>query len=471
MCGPIVYPPVITWTEPIEDCILDTWGSFFARVFSIAIDSASRVIAYVNDVIAYQNDTPQTSVSWTFSGTTNINFGVNTIRIVVENDYGSSEKVVSEVITEEPVTSPPQITSHTPISASITDVKGGTNTRTFQVSVDQPATIIFSVDGLEKRRIRAVENATWVCDFSGYSEGTHGVVVEAVNTVGNDSLSWSWEIIELEVTLVSPSTSEVSDLIGAEREFIASCDHPAIMRICLDGNTVCESSSNVQEISYTFPSAPEGEHSVQVFAEFLNGVGSASWDWDVDEAGGCGSQDDYDSDPYLTSFGWIKYYRCGSPDCGGGSGSWKDDGVCVHNALMRYARTGKITDYEDKLKSCYWMQNLGCPEHCYAAKNEGKDVCIAAVLNSTAPDFDDHAICAENLGGDIEDWNNWRFFQYSDSNIQKGDIHQMPVGTSTENTRVKIREVKGIRSCDEYVPSEFPVVVFLIDQNGDVTVE
>jgi hypothetical protein len=164
-------------------------------------------------------------------------------------------------------------------------------------------------------------------------------------------------------------------------------------------------------------------------------------------------------------------------DCGGGSGSW-NGAVCVQNAIMRYARTGEITDFVDKLKSCYWMQKFGCPEHCYAAKNGGKDVYIAAVLNSSIQGFDDHAICAEyndNTGsGSKEDWENWTFFQYDNPDIQKGDQLQMPNGTpgpDGEKTRVQIKEVAGITSCGHYLPLEFPVVTFLIDYNSDVTVE
>lgn len=192
-----VTVPVITSIQPVYECIVDTTESFFDRLFEIVIDAASTVTVWVNGVVAFAISTYETFVSWIFdSATTVVETGVNIIRIVVANTAGSTERIIHAVITETPVTSAPEITSTIPEEQNISNVPGGSDRRLFGATVDQPTTIVFSVDGQEKCRFTAVTDATWECDFSGYSAGIHSVVVTASNSNGSDSFTWSWEILE-----------------------------------------------------------------------------------------------------------------------------------------------------------------------------------------------------------------------------------------------------------------------------------
>ena len=94
-----------------------------------------------------------------------------------------------------------------------------------------------------------------------------------------------------------------------------------------------------------------------------------------------------------------------------------------------------------------------------------KPIYIAHVSNNSIP-FG-HAICAEYLGGNVMDFDNWKFFQYDNLDIQPDDS-QMPCGTDEENTTVRIKTITSIGSCGGSVGGD-PVVTFEIDENCNVT--
>ena len=83
------------------------------------------------------------------------------------------------------------------------------------------------------------------------------------------------------VTLVEPEDFDVGDPVGVERMFTAECDQPATMKVYLDGNLVHTSDLDIQEVFYTFKSAPLGQHMVRVVAANANGTGENYWTWSV----------------------------------------------------------------------------------------------------------------------------------------------------------------------------------------------
>ncbi|WP_305066325.1 hypothetical protein [Methanoculleus sp.] len=94
------------------------------------------------------------------------------------------------------------------------------------------------------------------------------------------------------VTLIEPEDPDVGDPVGAERMFTAECDQPATLTFYLNGDPVHTSDPGVQQASYTFPSAPLGQHMVRVVAANENGTGENYWTWNVFDAdtpiGSCG---------------------------------------------------------------------------------------------------------------------------------------------------------------------------------------
>jgi len=169
--------------------------------------------------------------------------------------------------------------------------------------------------------------------------------------------------------------------------------------------------------------------------------------------------------PYLEAFGQITDYRCGLPDCEGGSGSWYTNAVCLENAVIRYARAGRSSQFSDVLSECYWREKAGCPEHCYVEEIFDLDVYIVRVTNGQIPWF--HAVCAVYLGGSMSTITNWRFFQYDNSNIPPGRNFQIPAGVEAENTKVEIMEVREIWDCGHYYGGEYHVAIFMIDPQGN----
>ncbi|QSZ68282.1 hypothetical protein RJ40_12645 [Methanofollis aquaemaris] len=171
------------------------------------------------------------------------------------------------------------------------------------------------------------------------------------------------------------------------------------------------------------------------------------------------------SGPYLTFY--IRHYRCGQSSCQGGTGSWNLNAVCLQNAVMRYARAGKSSQFSNALSCCYWREDYRCPEHCYFEENYNKDIYIVAITNGDL--VFGHAVCAEYLGGGVGEFSNWKFFQYDNLNITPGDW-QMPYGTEWQETKVEIKKVTDIPDCGHYNSDRYPVVTFLIDENGRITI-
>jgi len=170
------------------------------------------------------------------------------------------------------------------------------------------------------------------------------------------------------------------------------------------------------------------------------------------------------SGPYIDFY--IKNWRSGTSNCQGGSGSWHyPSGPCIYNAVMRFARAGESSGFYAQLSRCYWRERSGCPQHCYMEDyGWDKPIYLAFVGNNSIP-FG-HFICAEHLGGSMTNFDNWKFFQYDNLDIQPGDW-QMPCGTDEENTAVWIREIESIGGCGS-VDGDY-VACFEIDKNCNVS--
>ncbi|WP_292410304.1 MULTISPECIES: hypothetical protein [unclassified Methanoculleus] len=279
-------PPVITSLLPGSDCLIDTAENFFQRTFEINTDIASKIRVYVNGVLAFAQETYSTVMSWIFDRTTTIvnpDPFVNIIRIIVENTNGTTESIIYSIITQAPVTSAPVITDTSPAEHTIANIAGSPGRRTFGVTVDQPTTIIFSVDGQEKPRFNAVTNAMWECDFSGYSTGIHNVVVTASNSNGSDSFTWSWNILPLVITLEEPATQYVNNYDTSSRLFRASLNTPARLTMYFDDRPIERPESEVSTILHEFKTVPLGNHTIRVVAE-KDGVSVENfWRWNVSE--------------------------------------------------------------------------------------------------------------------------------------------------------------------------------------------
>ena len=128
----------------------------------------------------------------------------------------------------------------------------------------------------------------------------------------------------------------------------------------------------------------------------------------------------------------IGRYRHGLPDCGGGSGSWYS-AECLENVTMRYARTRKCLEHIQILAGCYWMEKIRCPEHCYIEGTFDRDFYMARVKNSEQGLS--HAVCAEFLGGNADEFSSWKFYQFTELNIKPGDWKHMPLGRKRRRRR------------------------------------
>jgi hypothetical protein len=283
MCGPVVYPPVVTLSSPSYSGVCDPVGT--VRTFTASSDQVATMSVYLDSypgssspVLEIAN-VQQISYTAPQFGTV----GVHHIYVVAENENGSG----MDYWTWSLVETPPVVTRVDPEEQSVSDLVG--TQRRFTASCDQSATLIFKLDNdLVYESSPGVRNASYINNSA--SAGTHEIEVIATNSNGDGSNHWNWLLLSTTnppvVTRYDPAEEDVDDLMGSSRTFTAAVDQPAIVRFYLGNdfdNPVFESDGFVELASYTNESAPLGTLLVTAVAENFNGTGDVSWNWNVFE--------------------------------------------------------------------------------------------------------------------------------------------------------------------------------------------
>jgi len=168
---------------------------------------------------------------------------------------------------------------------------------------------------------------------------------------------------------------------------------------------------------------------------------------------------------YLT--GVIEDYRSGQSNCQGGTGNWQDTRPCLENAIIRWSGESQYApDFEDDIEQCYWRWSIWWSEHCYPDWDGGSqdDPVYYTYIENNDLEFY-HAVCAEYEGGGTSNFDNWRFFQYRDNNIEPGDS-QMPCGTDTDDTYVLVQRINDVWCSDLDATT---IYSWDIDENCDVS--
>lgn len=120
----------------------------------------------------------------------------------------------------------------------------------------------------------------------------------------------------------------------------------------------------------------------------------------------------------------VKAVYYGESDCAGYDPKHKTaypHNKCAYNATIRYLKFNHPLPGTDT--DMYWEDNYTGEMHCYTEEEFNLPAYFTEV---DYPSGTDHAIVALQLGEDVNDFNNWLFFQYTNTNIQPGD-YQMRI--------------------------------------------
>ena len=247
--------------------------------------------------------------------------------------------------------------------------------------------------------------------------------------------------------------------------FTASSENASeiIFTVTNENNEIVQQSLPKTENPATFtPSKdfPAGIYSVCVIA-VMNDISSVpiscSWTVVIPE---CNQPD---SSPYV-DFN-IHQYRC----C---DGEWKE-ALCHMNAIILLARTGNLSQWQDLLQNCEWKRDENCNDiyPFISTSYPIEDLYYVSISNNCGTS--DHAVVGKliNPALGVTIFSNWNFIQWGDLNIQKGD-YQLPYGCGSNVTTIEIKKVNSISviDCNISVTFDDPVVTFLIDNLGDVTI-
>jgi hypothetical protein len=249
------------------------------------------------------------------------------------------------------------------------------------------------------------------------------------------------------------------DPVGTSRTFIATTNVSCSIAICLDG--VLKVSGSGTSLAYNAGAGILGHHIVRAIASNAEGSSDAVCDWYVYNPDAC--------DP-LGPFIKFPVYQW-RPNS---SSEWQN-ATCTQNTAINFAYTGNSAPFSSILANCQWRRNENCAEQPFLPVSPvNKDVFVVGRWTPDLPDPEavNHAMVAEYLGGSggYTNWSNWRFFQYGDLNIQKGEWpehYQMPYPINENGfTRVQIKRVTGFSDCIHY--QDVIIVTFKILHNGTV---
>ena len=240
--------------------------------------------------------------------------------------------------------------------------------------------------------------------------------------------------------------------------FTATTNKPSIITFCLDGEEVYnpqegDPSQPRTVASYTAPRRlAAGPHSLKVIA--MSGVEKATdtCSWTM----GCNELDD--NSPFINFE--VCEFRCEPCD-------WKE-AFCYQNVFMNLARNGALSEWENQLINCSWRQRDGCNAYPFIVPpvSSGKDLYFVSIMSWQ---YGGHAVVGELIGDDPMVFENWEFSQYGDLTIKKGDWH-MPYGHGNMSTTVTISQITeiSVENCD-IIKEENVIVVFKIDNLGNVS--
>ena len=132
-------------------------------------------------------------------------------------------------------------------------------------------------------------------DYTGIDADGDGIGDTPYRIPGGESMDYyplmePW-IGEIHITSFAPS-SPVNDIEGETRTFNITIDESVTVSWLINGSEVCN-QTNVQESSYTNPSAPVGFWDVLAIASNANGTAMHRWSWNVT---GSVCEGDFDND-------------------------------------------------------------------------------------------------------------------------------------------------------------------------------
>ncbi|AGB01951.1 hypothetical protein [Methanoregula formicica] len=277
----------------------------------------------------------------------------------------------------------------------------------------------------------------------------------------------------LPIVQLYPTHASVGVGSSQSSEYTATIDGgiQATLSFYYDGSLVQQTYGN--SATYSTPvadSAAAGNHTIRVVASNAGGTSEAFSYWHVVPCSPSGAYVDFS----------IDQIKC-CPN-----NNWTS-AMCHHNAILRVVWGNLGSGLAGKLSQCQWRSRDFCASQSFTPPQEyNKKIYLVSIVGKDANgNLLQHDVVAENED-DLENFEDYRFFQYTNSDIQINEkdnydeLIQMPKGYKdpvthqVTKTEVSIRELNDVYvDCDtnsiKYRPVDYTEIAsFLIDENGDV---
>ncbi len=266
-----IYAPAITAYSPATPAY-DISGA--TRAFTVTVNQSVTVRWFVNGTqVGYDEDVTESQYV-----NTNAEPGSWNVTAVATNVNGTAMQTWDWIVTE-PIYGP-SITAYSPASPAY-DTSG--ETRTFNVTVNQTANVVWYLDGNQVLSEEGVTNSAYTNAYA--VTGSWNVTAVATNVNGTAMQTWDWIVTEPiygpSITAYSPA-SPAYDVSGATRTFTVAINQSVIVRWFVDGTQVGY-DEDVTDSVYTNTNAATGSWNVTAVATNVNGTAMQVWNWVVTE--------------------------------------------------------------------------------------------------------------------------------------------------------------------------------------------
>ncbi|WP_407354759.1 S-layer protein domain-containing protein [Methanolobus sp. WCC5] len=240
------------------------------QIFTVDTNQIAGITWYIDGDLV-QTNSSQTSATYINSTAP---AGTYEVKATVSNVNGTADQVWTWDVTAIPG---PSITLSDPSSSSVSDNTG--DSRTFEVTIDQPVNLTWIMNGTILRTDNSVASSSYT--FNSAPQGSHNLTVFAENANGDDQEKWDWTVtdIPLSITDFNPG-SNPETVVGDLQLFDITVNKISDIQWYINDSLVQTNSSSTSA-EFRKSDASAGSYNVTVKASNSTSTVSKSWIWDV----------------------------------------------------------------------------------------------------------------------------------------------------------------------------------------------
>jgi len=242
------------------------------QTFTVDTNQLANIEWYIDGALV-QTNASQTSASYTNSTAPVDSYS---IKATANNVNGTADQIWTWDVTAIPA---PSITLVDPTDLTPNDNTG--DSRTFEVSINQPVNLTWIMNGTTLRTDNSVTTSSYAFISVPENSSGHNLTVFAQNANGTDQEKWDWTVTDIPLSITdSKPTSDPETTVDVPQIFNITVNKVCDINWYIDSSLVQTNSSSA-DAEFTKSDASVGNYNVTVTATNSTDNVSKSWTWDV----------------------------------------------------------------------------------------------------------------------------------------------------------------------------------------------